>query len=375
MRLRMKRVRGLWLVVAALVVGCGSNTDPTPVAPGLGAPADTAPKSVANGTLESWTTLDAMPTPRGNHCAAALKGWLVVVGGNYKPKGADAFKTVADVHAAKIDADGKLGPWILAGKTPSPVASCTAASDGNDLYLVDGIYEGEAETSVVRRATLDADGTLGTWQSLGSLPKGVRLIYSYASITDGSLRAFTAKLPDSGNGISLVRASIGSGELGAWEDTMWLTGFRGHPQYAVAQTKSGSFVYALGGYAGADKGNEVLADGAGARLDDRGAPGDSFKVSALPKPTAFGKAVAVDDWIFVVGGKDGVLDGKGRTDVFAAHVESDGTLGSWSSVAALPQGRTSLAVVLAGDFLYVLGGGYDAGGLDTVFSARVRFLP
>jgi hypothetical protein len=96
-------------------------------------------------------------------------------------------------------------------------------------------------------------------------------------------------------------------------------------------------------------------------------------VSALPKPTSFGQAVAVDDWLFTVGGKDEVLTGKGRSDVVAARIGADGTLGAWSALPTLPQGRTSLALTLAGDFLYVTGGGYDAGGLDTVFAARVRF--
>ena len=104
-----------------------------------------------------------------------------------------------------------------------------------------------------------------------------------------------------------------------------------------------------------------------------GTPGKSFAVTGLPKPTAFGQAIAVDDWVFVVGGKDSVMTGAGHADVFAAHVESSGQLGAWKSLASLPQGRTAHAVAVGGDYLYVTGGGYDAGGLSTVFSTRVRF--
>jgi hypothetical protein len=32
-----------------------------------------------------------------------------------------------------------------------------------------------------------------------------------------------------------------------------------------------------------------------------------------------------------------------------------------------------MAVTLAGDFLYVSGGGYQGPGVDTVYAARVRF--
>jgi hypothetical protein len=378
-------MRGAWggvfvamFVAPMIAVGCGSD-DSTGGTPSGGAPPTTtpsAPAARANGTIGEWQTLGAMPTPRGNHCAVVAKGWLIVIGGNYKPVGASEFETSSDVHAAKIAKDGSLGPWKLAGKTQSPVASCTAATDGNDVFLVDGIFDGQATGDApnkVRRATLAEDGTLGELREIGSLPEGVRVLYSYAAVDDGTLRAFHAKLPESGDGVALVRAPVAGDGLGKWEETTWLTGFRGHPQYAVARTDAGSFVYALGGYASAEKKNAVLADGAGASLDQSGAPGKSFTVKPLPKPTAFGKAVAVDDWVFVVGGKDGVIDGKGRGDVFASKVGDGGGLDAWTSLAPLPQGRTSHAVVVSGDFLYVVGGGYDAGGLDTVFSARIRF--
>ena len=117
----------------------------------------------------------------------------------------------------------------------------------------------------------------------------------------------------------------------------------------------------------------MLADGAAARLEPTGLPGKSFAVRALPKPTSFGQALAIDGFVFVVGGKDEVLTGKGRADGFSAKIGVDGTLEAWSTLPALPQGRTSLALTAYGDFVYVTGGGYDAGGLDTVFAARVRF--
>ncbi|HSO36743.1 MAG TPA: hypothetical protein VLT33_29660 [Labilithrix sp.] len=206
------------------------------------------------------------------------------------------------------------------------------------------------------------------------MPDGVRVLYANAAITNGELHAFHARLPDAGNGIALASTSVTGASLGAWRQSTWLTGFRGHPQYALASLEaSRTFVYALGGYSSGSSGNATLADGAAARLDAAGVPGPSFAVAALPKPTSFGQSLAVDDWLFLVGGKEEVLSGKGRGDAFAAKIGADGTLAPWSALPPLPQGRTSLALTLAGDFLYVTGGGYDAGGLDTVFAARVRF--
>jgi hypothetical protein len=346
-------------IASVVAFGCSSSSS---LPSSAGAPV--APVSHATGALSGWLPLTDMTTPRANHCSVALGDWLVVIGGNYKPAGKKDFVNNDDVLVAKIAADGTIGDWHVAGTTPSPVNSCTAAADGNDLYLVDGIFDDQTAGGKVRRATLDEHGALSAWTEVGSLPDGVRVLYSSATVEGGELRAFTAKLPDSGDSVSMLRAPLT--QLDGWEQSDWLKGFRGHPQYAFAR----SFVYALGGYGGGDNG--VFADGAAARLDASGAPGQSFPVAKLPKPTAFGQAIAVDDWIFVVGGKDDIFQGKGRADVFAAHVADDGTLGDFTTVASLPQGRTSHAVALHGDFLYVTGGGYDAGGLATVFAARVR---
>ncbi|MBX3188829.1 MAG: hypothetical protein KF819_17555 [Labilithrix sp.] len=367
---------GLLCAGALSLAACASATDTA----GTGAPSSSAPPaSRATGEIAAWETEAPMPVARGNHCVVAANGFLVVVGGNHKPKGASAFETVADVHVARIANDGSLGAWTLAGKAPSPVASCTAAASGRDVFLVDGIFEddapGDASPRKVRRATLSDEGTLGDWSEIGALPDGVRVLYAHATVSGGALHAFHARLPDAAadppaGGVALVRAALrDDGSLGAWDQTTWLTGFRGHPQYAF----TGGFIYALGGYASAERGNAVLADGAAAAIDPAGAPGASFPVRALPKPTSFGKAIAVDGWVFVIGGKDEIMTGKGRADVFAAKIAESGELGEWTAVAPLPQGRTSHAVAVHGDFVYVVGGGYDGGGLDTVFSARVRF--
>jgi hypothetical protein len=374
---RPMMARWSWGAAIATIVACGCSSSS-----GTSAPAPPTPR--ATGDLLEWQAMTTLTTARANHCSVAVDGWLVVIGGNYKPAGAKDFKNLDDVLAAKIAADGTLGDWQLAGKTPLPVNSCTATADGSDLYLVDGIFDdptadpASPPPNKVRRATLGKDGTLAPWQELGALPDKVRVLYSLAAIDHGALRAFHARLPDEGDAVSIVRAPLdpASGDLGQWAESDFVPGFRGHPQYAYAKRPNGaSLIYALGGYASADSANGVLADGMGAALDANGVPGKPFAVASLPKPTSFGQAASVDDWIFVVGGKDEVLTGKGRPDVFAAHVEADGTLGAFATVASLPQGRTSHAVAIYGDWLYVTGGGYDAGGLDTVFGAKVRFTP
>src|SRR5438128_306694 len=117
------------VAVAAFVAGCGSSGTSGGGTPAPDAAAPAATPNRASGALMSWDAGPKMPTARANHCAVAASGFLVVIGGNGKPAGSPDFVNIADVHVASIAADGSLGAWKLAGKTPSPVSSCTAASD------------------------------------------------------------------------------------------------------------------------------------------------------------------------------------------------------------------------------------------------------
>ena len=92
----------------------------------------------------------------------------------------------------------------------------------------------------------------------------------------------------------------------------------------------------------------------------------------LPVPTTFGEAVAVDDWVFVVGGREQVFGAEASTRVFAAQVGVDGELSDWQETAS-PMGRTNHEVVAVGDFLVSVGGAAGAGGDANVLVSRARF--
>jgi len=327
-----------------------------------------APGARANGTVGPWQALAAMPEPRANHCSVVAAGWLLVFGGNYKPRGSADFVKTDLVHAARVEPDGTLGAWQAAGKTPSPVTECTVAVHGSSVLLVDGIYDVDSDGSQVWSAELTDGGMLGAWTSLGALPPGQRMLSSEAETNDATLFVMATELPDAGDAVLTYRADVSNG-LGAWSSDAWLPGFRGQPMYAF----TAGYVYAIGGYLGATQGNEVVARVDGAPRGRGGAIGKTFPTEAMPAPLSFGEAIAVDEYLFVVGGKKAILDGTGQPTVTSSKVVSDGHVAPWTAQTPLPEGRTNHDMVLGGDFLYVTGGGSDGLGLDTVFSAQVRF--
>ncbi len=358
--------RAVSMVFAIAVFGCGHDEESTGT--------DQASLARATGEIGPWSVLAPMPVVRGNHCSVVANGYLVAIGGNYKPNGG-SFENLDSVHVARLRADGTVGPWQLAGKTPSPVSSCTAAAEGNELFLIDGLYDDPNAGGRLYRATLRDDGMLSEWQDAGALPSDARVLASQAYVQGRTLYAFHALLEGSGDGVALAHGTLENGILTEWTDVRWSRGFRGNAAYALSTADSGSrFVYTVGGYAGASQHNRVLSDGAGALLDENtGRPGGAFALAELPKPTTSAKAIAVDGWLFVVGGKGEVMAGVGRSDVLSSSITGTGALSAWVARDPLPEGRVAHAVVVHHDYLYVVGGAGEGGQTDAVYSARVRF--
>jgi hypothetical protein len=303
-----------------------------------------------------------MPIPRANHCSVSAAGYLVVLGGNYAADGG-AFVSTDAVNVAPLHADGSLGAWSQAGTTPSPVNGCTVVASGSTIYLLDGIYDDMNDQGQSFAAVLSSSGTLGPWKSLGPLPDGQDVFYSTAWIASDS-RLYVV---DSSLTATTILSAPTSPTFGSWSQENWLSGFLGRPEYAY----TGSYLYALGGYLSDDAGNPSVMTSTVSPLANAtvGAP---FPTTPLPMPITYGNAIAVDDWVFVIGGKTSLF-GSGVPDTYSAPVGAGGQLGAWASQASLSEGRTDMSVTLAGDFFYLTGGGYMGPGVDTVFIAQVRF--
>ena len=295
--------------------------------------AEIGPAAVADGTLAEWKVLSPMPRPGANHCSAVVSGHVVVVGGNHK-EGA-AFVKTDDVLVAKIAEKGGLGTWRAVGKTSSPVTECTATGRDDTLLVSDGIYDGASDGSQVIVRTLSAESVLAPVSKNVALPKGRRTLSSAAWTRGDLLYVMSVQLPDAGDVVGTLRMTGASGSAPTFAPTFaiddWLRGFRGRPQYAF----TGSYVYVLGGYLGADKGNVAVDDVQGAKVGADGSIGAPFVTEKLPYKLTFGQAIAVDDYVFVLGGREGALGPPPHAEVWSAtRVGSDRSSASASRAAA-----------------------------------------
>jgi hypothetical protein len=308
-----------------------------------------------------------MPVARANHCIAAVNGHVMLIGGNYKPSGSTNFVTLDSVHAAKARGDGSVDPWFLSGTTPGPVSQCTAVADGSTVYLVGGLFDDPNLDHDVYSTTVTAAGLIGTWNKIGTIPADLLPVATEAWVTGGSLYV-ACPTTDPTEHTLILHAPLGA-TLGAWVEDTIVDSYRGQAQY----TFNGAFFHVLGGYLGPSQNNDSSADVSYAPLNADGTVGKGTSTTPLPSPIVAGEVAVVDDYLFLVGGKAAMLGANGVPDCWSAPVHSDGTVGAWTKQASLPQGRTNHEMVQVGDFLYQTGGGYTGPGLDTAYSARVRW--
>lgn len=338
----MSKHAWLWLLVAA----CTSSKTP-----------------VANGQLGAWQVAPALPVARANHCAVAIDNWVLAIGGN-RSDDSGGFVSTDEIDAAQVGDDGTLGAWQVAGHLPSPGSQSTCTSDGHTLYVIDGIFDDPTAGGQVWSADLDDTGQLAPLASLGALPAGDYAISEAAAVVGGMLVVTTANTPDSTTEAdhSFTIATPLGGAL-AWTATDWQgVNFRADGELAF----SASSAYVIGGYHDPAVGavpDAFVASYAGSAAQP---------TTALPAPVAFGRAMVVDSWLFVVGGRAQVFGAGGTTAVYAAPIAGDGTLGAWTTPTALSAPRTNFAMALVGDFLVLTGGAASGPGDTTVLVSRAR---
>lgn len=141
-----------------------------------------------------------------------------------------------------------------------------------------------------------------------------------------------------------------------------------------------NYVHVAGG---AGNANEPVSDVYYTAIQPTGQLGSWQTVSSLPGPRAFHTSVVAspfnsrvsnDGHIYILGGI-GELDGQPVSTVYRAPVQSDGSIGGWSTARSLPQPLHSTGAVIFRSWLYVAGGATnDNEPVSSVYRARIDSL-
>ena len=190
----------------------------------------------ADGTLGTWVTSTPLPVALFWSQVIMTKNRVYLIGGR---NGATYLSTV---YTATINADGTLGTWIIDTPLPISVSNMQIIVINNRVYLLGGNING-IPLSTVYTTTINTDGTLGTWIIDIPLPRAVA--HSQAIVTNNRVYLLGGW---NGNYTSVVyTAPINpDSTLGTWTIDTPLPITIAHSQAIVTNSR----VYLLGGYNG-----------------------------------------------------------------------------------------------------------------------------
>jgi hypothetical protein len=284
------------------------------------------------GNVAGWRQTESLP--RENSLAGAANfGSVIYVAGGY-----DGKDVRSEVYYAAIGAGGALTAWQTGSSLPGPLRSLTLTAANGYLYAVGG-SNGSSVSAQVYRAKINADSSLGMWQTLGVLPQPRE---RHAAVVYGGRLVVLGGLNASGGSTNTVYAATlnPDGSLGAWE-----TGFLPalpqaldrHAAVVANVLGCGEVIYLVGGRNGAAYQNSVYyTTCAGSSVRKTYLP-MLLKEEALP-PGIYGRVLQMGAGVPSVAVDLHFFNGAQWSDLQQVQTDSNGNY-FFSGVAALSAGQ------------------------------------
>lgn len=125
-------------------------------------------------------------------------------------------------------------------------------------------------------------------------------------------------------------------------------------------------VYVIGGGNSGARFSSVYT----APIQSDGAIGVWSAAGSLPGEFAYFTAFVTKNYLYLIGGGTNTVST--LNTVYMAAINSDGTLGAWTSSGNYPIAVNSVQVVVLKDRVYVLGGGTSSGVTDAIYKATIN---
>ncbi|MBC7543509.1 MAG: hypothetical protein H7338_12345 [Candidatus Sericytochromatia bacterium] len=329
-------------VLAAAIGGPPSPTPtPTPVPPPtltptpLPSPTPTPVPTATPATGQRFQVSGNLPQA-AVWAGAAVKGTTLYVSG-----GTNGSQSFTDVWSSPIQQ-----PWVWQARTalPVPTEGHGFAVVGNYTYVVGGWGRGSAPRATVYRALINADGSLGSWQTTTPLPQG--RAFHRLVVDNDRLVVIGGWNPGYAATTTVWTATVdASGNVSAW-----LAG----PDLPERRVRAGA-CYADGTLfvTGGSDGSQTKATVFQASYNT-GQIGNWTLGPALPGPIEGHACLTQNGQVTTLGG-DNYVGG----NLFPTNAVQQLVNGSWSQVSQLPAARFAQACAPAGGLIYLLGG-HDA---------------
>ncbi|MEK9145732.1 MAG: hypothetical protein AAB339_09000, partial [Elusimicrobiota bacterium] len=291
----------------------------------------------------------ALPAARSGHAAVVYGGRIYVSGGT------DGSLARSTVYFAPLGADGSVGAFRQMESLPASRESHAMAAWGGRLYVIAG-FDGSPK-STVWWAPVFLDGSLGAWSETTSLPTAR---HRHAALAwQGRLFVSGGESPISAQS-TVYQADIrADGSLGSWSTAASLPSARSGHAMAV----SSGALYVAGGVGAGVESTVWRAPLAG------NSPSAWSVAASLPEGRTRFSLVPAGGRLFALGGHDG---SNAKATVYASTLKPDGTLEAWTQEAPLSGARTLHGAGAFNDRLILAGGDDGTGPVASVGAASLQ---
>ena len=206
-------------------------------------------------------------------------------------------------------------------------------------------------------AVINSTGDIGGWVQSGVLPSTVNVA---GSVVVTKSRVY---LLGGWESATSSHAAINSdGTLGAWDSgTPLALGCNGGDAFVVKDR-----VYLLGGFADQQNSGQIQS----AVFDSNGVLGPWAVVGSLPQPVSSAAVAVTRNRVYVIGGYTG--DAVAVTSVYTAAINSDGSLGTWTTGPSIPYALYSPTATVVKNKIYLSGGGNNGNPQNNTYTASIN---
>lgn len=334
------------------------------------------------GITPGWSSTGSGSwTARASGSSAVYNGYMYWIGGQA------SGGLSSEVTYAPINSNGTVGGWTTTTALPSNRIYSAAAPYNGKMYVYGGYTNGTSALNTVLYATINNDGTLGSWQTASTTMStavcrfGSAAYSGYLYAVGGATGTVASNCDNSSATMTntLQYAPIlANGNVGTWTTSA--------NTYANARKDIGLAIY--NGYAylssGTTNGTTTYRDTQIAKIGDSGNVG-TWRTSSEQIPTngkyRFGYG-AHSGYLYLSGGTNNM------TDTLYAPIYANGDIGAWRTSATMGTGRYGQGFVLYKGYAYYYGGndssnylndtGYaelDTAGATTAFTTSSNTLP
>jgi hypothetical protein len=209
-----------------------------------------------------------------------------------------------------------------------------------------------ADSAVVYIAPINSDGTLGTWTTGTSLPANIS--YSQAIVTNSRVYLLGGQISGAASAVVYTAPINSDGTLGTWTTGTSLPA----TVYVSQSIVTNSRVYLLGGQISGAASAVVYT----APINSDGTLGTWTTGTSLPATVYVSQAIVTNSRVYLLGGASSAV-------VYTAPINSDGTLGTWTTGTSLPATVFYSQAIVTNSRVYMLGGTISGTDSAVVYTA------